>query len=439
MAVLVAAGPAGHGRARPGAPAVPVGAAAPARGLRRGAHPGRRHPVGDLRGRDGRGRRPGLRHEAAPAAAPRPSTASTGPEMRAAGVVFTCSSRRRLRWHGRASPPWWWSAWGRGRGWGSTPASWWPASFLVNLIIRPVAELGEILDQTQTALAGWRKVLDLLDQPVDVVEPDPGRRPARRARSGSRSTGVSSRTGATRCRAARRRARHPGRVHAWPSWARPARARPPSPSCSAGSPTPPGPDPGGRRRPARGRAPTPAHRHPHGAPGRLPVRHHRPRERPLRGPGGHRRRRRRGLRPRSGSLVGGGPARRARHRGGGAGREPVGRRAPAGRAGPGPARRSGSADPRRGHLGRRPRDRAGLNSALRLAEGRTTVSVAHRLSTAEAADLVLVFDPGRLVEQGTHDGWSPPAAATPRSTSLARQHPPPPAPHPGFWGAGRAD
>ena len=37
-----------------------------------------------------------------------------------------------------------------------------------------------------------------------------------------------------------------------------------------------------------------------------------------------------------------------------------------------------------------------------LAQGRTTVSVAHRLSTAERADLVLVFDAGRVVEQGTH-------------------------------------
>ena len=38
----------------------------------------------------------------------------------------------------------------------------------------------------------------------------------------------------------------------------------------------------------------------------------------------------------------------------------------------------------------------------RLAQGRTTVSVAHRLSTAERADLVLVFDAGRVVEQGSH-------------------------------------
>ncbi len=30
------------------------------------------------------------------------------------------------------------------------------------------------------------------------------------------------------------------------------------------------------------------------------------------------------------------------------------------------------------------------------------ISIAHRLSTAEQADLVLVFDQGRLVEQGHH-------------------------------------
>jgi putative ABC transport system ATP-binding protein len=39
----------------------------------------------------------------------------------------------------------------------------------------------------------------------------------------------------------------------------------------------------------------------------------------------------------------------------------------------------------------------------RLTEGRTSVTVAHRLSTAEASDEVLVFDRGRLVERGSHD------------------------------------
>jgi ATP-binding cassette subfamily B protein len=44
-----------------------------------------------------------------------------------------------------------------------------------------------------------------------------------------------------------------------------------------------------------------------------------------------------------------------------------------------------------------------ITEALRrLSTGRTTVTIAHRLSTAEAADHVFVFDAGRLVEQGTH-------------------------------------
>ncbi len=39
----------------------------------------------------------------------------------------------------------------------------------------------------------------------------------------------------------------------------------------------------------------------------------------------------------------------------------------------------------------------------RLLQGRTSVTIAHRLSTAENADRVLVFDHGRLVEDGHHD------------------------------------
>jgi len=46
--------------------------------------------------------------------------------------------------------------------------------FLANVLLTPIGEIGEVLDQTQTAMAGWRKVLDLLDEPVDVVDPVPG-------------------------------------------------------------------------------------------------------------------------------------------------------------------------------------------------------------------------------------------------------------------------
>ncbi len=38
-----------------------------------------------------------------------------------------------------------------------------------------------------------------------------------------------------------------------------------------------------------------------------------------------------------------------------------------------------------------------------LTTGRTSITIAHRLATAEAADLTLVFDDGRLVELGHHD------------------------------------
>jgi putative ABC transport system ATP-binding protein len=37
-----------------------------------------------------------------------------------------------------------------------------------------------------------------------------------------------------------------------------------------------------------------------------------------------------------------------------------------------------------------------------LARGRTSVTIAHRLSTASRAQRILVFDRGRLVEHGTH-------------------------------------
>lgn len=42
------------------------------------------------------------------------------------------------------------------------------------------------------------------------------------------------------------------------------------------------------------------------------------------------------------------------------------------------------------------------HAIARLTEGRTSVTIAHRLSTAEGADEVFVFDRGRLVERGRH-------------------------------------
>ena len=48
-------------------------------------------------------------------------------------------------------------------------------------------------------------------------------------------------------------------------------------------------------------------------------------------------------------------------------------------------------------------ERALADALARVSRGRTTISIAHRLSTAEHADRILVFDAGRIVESGSHD------------------------------------
>ncbi len=48
--------------------------------------------------------------------------------------------------------------------------------FLIQLFLDPLSELSETFDYTQQAIAGWRKVLGTLDIPVDLIEPSPGRR-----------------------------------------------------------------------------------------------------------------------------------------------------------------------------------------------------------------------------------------------------------------------
>lgn len=51
-----------------------------------------------------------------------------------------------------------------------------------------------------------------------------------------------------------------------------------------------------------------------------------------------------------------------------------------------------------------PQTESAINETLnRLAKGRTTVSVTHRLASVVNADQIYVFDQGKLVEQGTHD------------------------------------
>ncbi len=44
-----------------------------------------------------------------------------------------------------------------------------------------------------------------------------------------------------------------------------------------------------------------------------------------------------------------------------------------------------------------------LNSMKRVMEGRTSIVISHRVSSAKLADWIIVLDDGKLIEQGTHD------------------------------------
>ena len=48
-------------------------------------------------------------------------------------------------------------------------------------------------------------------------------------------------------------------------------------------------------------------------------------------------------------------------------------------------------------------ERAVQSALERLTQGRTTIAIAHRLSTVRDADQIVVLDRGRIVERGTHD------------------------------------
>ena len=141
-----------------------------------------------------------------------------------------------------------------------------------------------------------------------------------------------------------------------------------------------------------------------GHPGRPPVPRDHPREPALRQARRHRRRARRGAGRRPDRHHGHLAARRHRHRG----RRP---RLPALRrreAAPGPR-----PDPAQGpeivvldeataHLDSE--SEAAVQKALATALlGRTSLVIAHRLSTVREADLILVLDHGRIVERGRHD------------------------------------
>ena len=46
--------------------------------------------------------------------------------------------------------------------------------FLVNLFTMPVQQATEILNEMQNAVAGWRRVIGIIDSPADVADPTDG-------------------------------------------------------------------------------------------------------------------------------------------------------------------------------------------------------------------------------------------------------------------------
>ena len=64
---------------------------------------------------------------------------------------------------------------GFGPDWGLTLGTLVAFVFLTGLFLDPLAELSETFDFTQTAIAGWRKILAVLDLPLEVAEPADGR------------------------------------------------------------------------------------------------------------------------------------------------------------------------------------------------------------------------------------------------------------------------
>ena len=46
--------------------------------------------------------------------------------------------------------------------------------FLSDVFLHVFTDLPEIYADTQTAIAGWRKILTVLDLPIEIVEPEPG-------------------------------------------------------------------------------------------------------------------------------------------------------------------------------------------------------------------------------------------------------------------------
>jgi ATP-binding cassette subfamily B protein len=287
--------------------------------------------------------------------------------------------------------------------------------FLVAIFLEPVAEFTEILDMIQQAVAGWKKVLDVLDTPVEVEDPRPGLTCQTGGSGGPPGwspgqSGPGDRAGPGVVRLPRRPAgadrgvghdprRHPGRPG---RGHRLGQDHPGQAAHPAGRPDR-RVDPGRRRRP------------PPGQPGLAPL---------LAGDG-----------PQDGFLFDTGVADNVRMGrpeaddreiraafealglGGWVDGLPRGIRTRVGERGEHLSvgerqlvalARGYLADPGCLILDEAtsavdPATEVQLRNAIqRLAEGRTALTIAHRLATAEHADLILVLERGRLVQRGTH-------------------------------------
>jgi putative ABC transport system ATP-binding protein len=61
-----------------------------------------------------------------------------------------------------------------GQSWGLTIGRTTAFLFLAQLFLDPFSDLPEIYSETQTAIAGWRKILSVMDLPVEIAEPVDG-------------------------------------------------------------------------------------------------------------------------------------------------------------------------------------------------------------------------------------------------------------------------
>ena len=129
--------------------------------------------LGDLRARRGRGRRPLVRHREYPGPdrhRRRPAPGRLDPGAGADRVLVLARrclgrarQRRRADRRDLARPR-------RGDAAGKVLAF----AFLVTLFVGPVQMGTQVLTDAQNAIAGWRRVIGILETPADVVDPGDG-------------------------------------------------------------------------------------------------------------------------------------------------------------------------------------------------------------------------------------------------------------------------